>query len=60
MISWIKRIRRQRDCMHHLLATAGTPLGGANGAKSFITGRLIDMGRRKMLTCGRCDQRWFV
>jgi len=45
--------------MHHRLGVAGN-LIGASLATSFVTGQLIDLGRRKMFTCRVCDQRWFT
>lgn len=41
--------RMQRGCMHH----------DVNG-ESWVTGQLIDLGRRKMFWCVRCNRTWFV
>jgi len=58
-VIWLTKWRRQRNCMHHRLGVAGN-LIGASLATSFVTGQLIDLGRRKMFTCRVCDQRWFT
>lgn len=47
MIVWT-RWRQRRDCWHHNRATR----------ESWITGVLIDLGRRKMWTCSECGRRW--
>lgn len=43
------RWRAQRRCFHHSQLTGET----------WVTGTLIDLGRRKMWTCRECDRRWF-
>ncbi len=40
--------RKQRACVHHNRSTGET----------WLTGRLIDTGMRKMWACRRCGQTW--
>ena len=47
---WLARWRLQRSCFHH----------DHNTGESWIESRLIDLGRRKMFWCVRCERTWFV
>lgn len=44
----------QRECMHHQLAP-----GAGEEHVSWITGRLVDSGSRKLHSCSRCGQHWW-
>jgi hypothetical protein len=49
---WWKRRREQRDCFHHDRRYEQTG--------SWVESMLIDLGRRKMFWCTRCDKTWIV
>jgi hypothetical protein len=50
VIGVLRRWRARRECFHHNCATG----------ESFITGRLVDLGRRKLFTCRECGRRWIA
>jgi hypothetical protein len=50
LIDWWRRRRAQRSCFHHDRAS-GT---------SWVAGELIDLGRRKMFSCGSCGKVWIT
>lgn len=54
-----KRWKKQRECFHGLPFSSIDETG-----QSFITGHLIDLGRRKMFECkeerGGCGKRWIT
>lgn len=47
---WIRARQARRACFHHNHRTG----------ESWVTGELIDLGRRKLFSCNHCDQMWFV
>lgn len=49
MIGMFRRWRNRRACFHHDIRSGQTA----------ITSQLIDLGRRKMFVCERCEQVWF-
>lgn len=48
MNGWFKAWRRKADCFHHNHRTG----------ESWIANRLIDLGRRKMFWCIKCNKTW--
>lgn len=47
---WWRRWLIRRRCFHH----------DHRAEVSWIQSRLIDLGRRKMFWCTRCERTWFV
>ena len=58
---WLKRWwsfhQARKTCMHHDLG--GNP-ANTEPATSWIIQELIDMGRRKLFRCCKCEKVWIV
>ena len=51
MITYLLSWRKRRDCFHH---------NSDNGESYIGRGKLIDLGRRKLFRCSRCEQVWMI
>lgn len=47
-MSWFTSWRKRRACFHHNHSTG----------ESWVSGRLVDMGRAKHWTCRECGRYW--
>jgi len=48
VVSWLARWRKRRACFHHDHITG----------RSWVIGRLVDLGRAKHWTCRECGRYW--